>query len=312
MNHLVQPLAPKPPHGDAPALVEPARELVARFGDAGLRKRMVGNVRWHGVPERMAEDVVQQTLEKAWKQRHEWPATVVELEKLLFTILMGTRIDATRKDGRAPLLRKDPAARKPGADHAEEGGEPEGVDDPPIGGVTTSPVDARDALRWAVQRAEEKPSMRRALGWLMRNQMGQTLDEIAAADGVTKNVVALAISKLRADMRNAFAALCVLFLIGAFGFAYWKHRKDDSARDNPTPVPTVTAPPAPAPQSPPGPQADDLRRRGLEACDAQRWKECLDDLDQAARLDPDGDGAPRVRLARDVAQRGLEGKHPTP
>jgi hypothetical protein len=55
--------------------------------------------------------------------------------------------------------------------------------------------------------------------------------------------------------------------------------------------------PTPTPTSP-APDAADLRRRATAACDAQRWSECLADLDQARDADPAGDDTPAVKSLR--------------
>jgi hypothetical protein len=52
--------------------------------------------------------------------------------------------------------------------------------------------------------------------------------------------------------------------------------------------------------------AEATRREAFEACDAKRWSDCLAKLDEAARVDPKGDGDPRVTRARDDANRGIE------
>jgi beta-lactam-binding protein with PASTA domain len=49
-------------------------------------------------------------------------------------------------------------------------------------------------------------------------------------------------------------------------------------------------------------RAADLRRKAFEACDARRYKECREGLDQARTLDPDGEQAPEVKARRRVLQ----------
>jgi hypothetical protein len=51
----------------------------------------------------------------------------------------------------------------------------------------------------------------------------------------------------------------------------------------------------------PGPQrtnAAELRRKAFEACDAKRWKECADRLDEARAIDPEGEHLPEVQAER--------------
>jgi hypothetical protein len=76
------------------------------------------------------------------------------------------------------------------------------------------------------------------------------------------------------------------------------------------------APPAPSPQPSPSPvpvppavpdlvAASDLRQKAAAACEAQRWDDCLADLDRARALDPAGDDAPPVKSLRDQALTGI-------
>jgi len=82
----------------------------------------------------------------------------------------------------------------------------------------------------------------------------------------------------------------------------------------PTP-PSPQPPPSPSPSSTEEPlvvpdlvAAADWRAKAVAACDAQRWSECLHDLDHARTLDPAGDDAPLVKSTRDKAIAGIEGK----
>jgi hypothetical protein len=79
----------------------------------------------------------------------------------------------------------------------------------------------------------------------------------------------------------------------------------------PAPGPAPSTPPVPS-SAPPQPSetpellaATDLRRRAFDACNRNQWKECLAGLDEAKRLDPAGDSAPAVRVARQVAEEAL-------
>jgi hypothetical protein len=53
--------------------------------------------------------------------------------------------------------------------------------------------------------------------------------------------------------------------------------------------------------------AADHRRLAFAACDAQRWADCLTELELARALDPDGDDAPEVQAARQRALDALLG-----
>jgi hypothetical protein len=111
-------------------------------------------------------------------------------------------------------------------------------------------------------------------------------------------------------------ALVLLFaaIAGAAGTAAYvtlRHREPSPAPPSPQPPPE----PSPAPSFEPKPDlvaAGDWRNKAIGACDAQRWEECLADLDIARAIDPDGDDAPLVKATRDRAIRGILGKPPKP
>jgi hypothetical protein len=59
-------------------------------------------------------------------------------------------------------------------------------------------------------------------------------------------------------------------------------------------------------------RADELREGAYAACDKGQWRACEDQLDDAKKLDPAGDAAPRVQAARAAAIQGLHpetGRH---
>jgi hypothetical protein len=51
--------------------------------------------------------------------------------------------------------------------------------------------------------------------------------------------------------------------------------------------------------------AAELRQHAADACGRLQWKECLQDLDDADRIDPGGAGEVRLRDLRSAAQAGL-------
>jgi hypothetical protein len=82
----------------------------------------------------------------------------------------------------------------------------------------------------------------------------------------------------------------------------------------PAPSTTMSAPPIPT--APPGPspeqlaqeqraKADELRRVAAAECAAESWGKCYAHVDEASKLDPQGDEARRVQRLRSKANRGL-------
>jgi hypothetical protein len=53
------------------------------------------------------------------------------------------------------------------------------------------------------------------------------------------------------------------------------------------------------------PASQKARRVALQACDAERWAECIDGLDAARKLDPAGDADESVQRARAAAAEHL-------
>jgi hypothetical protein len=54
-----------------------------------------------------------------------------------------------------------------------------------------------------------------------------------------------------------------------------------------------------------------LRNEALQACRADQWQQCLDDLDQARTLDPAGEATSQKEL-RAIAEQGLRDTPPVP
>jgi hypothetical protein len=73
-----------------------------------------------------------------------------------------------------------------------------------------------------------------------------------------------------------------------------------------------TQPPPPRPPAAGAPaDAVGLRRRAADDCAAGRWSACLEDLNRAEELDPDGAKDPGVvRLKREASERVGHGGHP--
>jgi hypothetical protein len=70
----------------------------------------------------------------------------------------------------------------------------------------------------------------------------------------------------------------------------------------PVPVNFATVPPSPEAR------AQVIRHAAANACGAEHWKECLDRLDEAREMDPQGDSAGNVQALRTTATARLS--HP--
>jgi hypothetical protein len=74
-------------------------------------------------------------------------------------------------------------------------------------------------------------------------------------------------------------------------------------------VPSPPPDAAPAPTPAPPPSAEDLRRQAAKACDDGLWARCRKLLDEAAGLDPRGEGTPDVQTLRTKIRDGLDPPH---
>jgi DNA-directed RNA polymerase specialized sigma24 family protein len=208
---------------------------------------------------------VNTTLTDAWKQRHSWPKTVEELDKLLFTILRCDRVDSARKERKEPLLRGEPGEAATNDDTPSSNAD----EDPPEPGgltVTTEPQEEREAIKNAMEYADSRPRLKYPMRWLLQMYMGMSAREIARSEHVTENVVYLAVSDLRAELRAKFGRVFVLLAMAALAYAiihfFYVGRVNDQAHP-PRPVPTVVAPtPSPAPAAPTSPTPDNSQPGG--------------------------------------------------
>jgi hypothetical protein len=76
---------------------------------------------------------------------------------------------------------------------------------------------------------------------------------------------------------------------------------------NPTPPPAIV----PEPETPALDRARSLRADGIRACDLGDYRTCLDALDQARALDPEGDQDPVVAAVRAGAEAALRAPRTT-
>src|SRR5262249_38839182 len=134
------------------------------------------------------------------------------------------------------------------------------------------------------------------------------LEAIAAEDNVPAATVRQRVSRMRRWMKERWAAeLAAVALIGLLALlAWWTLRKPpEEAHDVPQIPPSITPEP-PAPLL----RARALRAEALRACERAAWRACLDGLDEARGLDPDGDRDPAVGAARAAAEEGLRKEAP--
>jgi DNA-directed RNA polymerase specialized sigma24 family protein len=215
-------------------------------------------------------------------------------------------------------------ARHKVADHHRRSSR-EAATELPVLPVGPPPVEARELARWAEEQASATRDAQQTLAWMAREGEGEKLESIAAEEQVPAARVRQRVSRMRRWMRERWlaelAAVAALALLAILVVRLLR-----STRDLPEVAPLPEPPPSAPPREAPSPRdrldpldpldpldrARFLRAEALRACDEAAWRRCLDQLDEADRLDPAGRGAPDVAAARERALDALRSPETTP
>ncbi len=260
---------PEPAMTDTPrsaTLVDPAlRAALGRF----IRSR---------VPDRDVEDLVQSTLTDAVAARST-PESQSELRKWVYGIAHHKIADYYREQ--PPMAGNEPAAEIDAA-------------------VATEPLGAKDLLRWAENELPSGESVNHTFDWLLREGDGEKLEHIAVEAQMPAAVVRQRVSRLRKYFRERWTAqlaAALVVLLAVIGATYLFTAKRKPEREIVRGVPSADTDPMRI--------ARRVRKIALESCRKQEWRECLDGLDRAAGLDPNGDSKEEIRGARAKASEAL-------
>jgi DNA-directed RNA polymerase specialized sigma24 family protein len=255
------------------------------LGDPALRRSLEDFVR-RRVPAADVDDVVQTVLCDALAAEGR-PRDPGELRRWLLGIARHKVADLHRR------AHREPPAELPDLEA-----------NPP-------PVEARDLLRWADQQAGSTRDAKQTLDWMTREGDGEKLESIAASEQVPAARVRQRVSRMRRWMKERWAAelgaAAVIFTLALVAWWLFRRPNDDTpvAKPDHKPPPSATAL-APSPLE----QARALRDKALDDCAQAAWGACLDGLDKARALDPEGDKAPRVGDARKRAEEALRSPPP--
>jgi DNA-directed RNA polymerase specialized sigma24 family protein len=261
--------------GTSPAAIDPDEPLA----DPEIRRFLVDFVR-RRVPASDVEDVVQTVLLDALAAESR-PTERGELRRWLAGIARHKAADAHRRGGREVVS------------------EPVDVETGP------APLEARALATWAEEQASSVRDAGETLRWMAREGEGEKLETIAAEANVPAARVRQRVSRMRRWMKERWMA--ELALVAALALAalvaYSLLRK-------PREVPEAVVPEVPSALPPEAPTLDRERARALRAeaferCDRSDWTGCLDDLDRAAALDPEGERDPIVAASRERAKAAL-------
>lgn len=270
-----------------PTVTQPADDdLHQRLGSAEVRRLLEGFVR-RRVPPGEVDDLVQTVLVDALEAPAP-PGDEASLRRWVVGIARHKVADFHRRKGRAKSV--ELPDQLPG-------------DEPPIS--------AREWAAWAERHTEDDPDAQRTLDWMAREGGGEKLAHIAEDERLPATQVRQRVSRLRRRLKEQWRAeLAAVAILLTLAFVAWRLLREPAPQAI-TPEPDVVAPPdhvgpAPLPEPPSAPErAAALRREALEACAEERWQPCLDQLDEARRLDPAGEAATEVQRARERANRGL-------
>jgi DNA-directed RNA polymerase specialized sigma24 family protein len=262
-------------------LAMPTSRAVTLLSDPTFRMSVVRVVRKRVADDQAVQDIVQEAFTDAYAHESRLPADDRAAKKYLFGIVRNKiRMHIRRWVERT---------------HESFDEEVHGQTKPP-------PFYARYLLRKIV--ADVPLSQRETLTWFVRvNTIGDSLADVAREAGVNYDTAHKRYARLRDDMRRrahklATTASAALLAVGILSSGAERPAIPDRA-----PAPQHVVPYGPTPEQE---DAAQLRRAAFAACDAHRWTQCLEQFDEARRIDPAGDAADDVRAATRAAREGLE------
>lgn len=241
------------------------------LGDPRLRRALVSLVR-RTVPEREVEDIVQETLLDALAAK-EAPQDPRVLRSWASGIARHKVVDFHRKARREQLGAVPDAA-------TEEAEAP------------------WDLLGWARRALPGGRGVQKAFEWMLREGQGEKLEAIAESERLPPATVRQRVARLRRHLRERWAAelaaaVAVSAAITLTLLGLLLRRAPPVVRDEtPAVEPSVV-------------RGKRARAEAMERCRTGDARACLDGLDRAALLDPDGDREPDVLDARRRAAEQL-------
>jgi len=230
-----------------------------------LRAALIAMVRKR-VPESEVEDIVQSTLADAIESPHA-PQDSESLRRWIFGVAKNKVVDYHRRAGRETFELPENIAGKP------------------------APHNEADLLRWAEKHLPPGEENKTTLDWMLREGEGEKLEWIADDANVPAPRVRQRVSRLRrhlkAHWQKEVALLATLgVLISILAFVLRRKEPDEIISEN-------------------LPRAAEIRKQAFEKCLSNEFKDCLQKLDEAKKLDPAGDTRPEVKQARENANKGL-------
>jgi DNA-directed RNA polymerase specialized sigma24 family protein len=248
------------------------------LGDPALRRSLSDFVR-RRVPAAEVDDVVQTVLVDALAAPNR-PTDAAELRRWVLGIARHKVVDFHRRATR------EPPTELPDIE------------------VSPEPIEARALARWAEEQAGSARDAQKTLAWMAREGEGEKLEAIAADEQVPAARVRQRVSRMRRWMKERWSAeLAAVAMLALLAIAaWWILRRDEAPTTDKGPYgPPTIVPEPPSPLE----RARALRAEAMDACGREAWRLCLDGLDRARGLDPEGDRAPAIGAARAKAEEAL-------
>ncbi len=251
--------------------------MASDWSSATFRNALTVMVR-RRVPERDVEDVVQSTLVEALAATTK-PNEPEAMRKWIWGIARNKVADYHRRSKRETV------------------GVPEHSPE-----LVTNDGPFDDMLDWAMRELPRDDDAKHTFEMLLREADGDKLETIAESVRLPAPRVRQRVSRLRRHFRERWAAdlaaLAALGIVSVLLVLWWQEHHPDEpiARPDESAVPSTPTPLE---------RAVEERKNALAHCDALEWQPCLDGLDRAKALDPEGDRAERVQTTRKVAEDAL-------
>lgn len=181
----------------------------------------------------------------------------------------------------------------------------EQVGDTPEVEAPSGPQSASELLRWAERELPDGDGAHQTLDWMLREGAGEKLESIAESEQIPAPRVRQRVARLRKHFRERWAAQTAIgaAVLIALGVALWAWRKMSPPERIVRDVPSSTVPFQN--DGDPIQRARELRKVAFEDCKNESWQRCIDGLDDAAKLDPEGDKNDEIRQARQAARDHL-------
>jgi len=251
----------------------------------------------------LAEPAIRRSLEDFIRRR----VPAADVEDLVQTVLVEALASATRPHEEGEVKRwLIGIARHKVVDHHRRRTREIASELPDLA-TAPAPVEERSLAAWAEKQAARGGDGERTLEWMAREGEGEKLEAIAEEEKMPAATVRQRVSRLRRWMKERWVAeLAAAAALTVLAVLLWRlfHKDEPVAVPVPEPRPTSTNEVTPSPME----RAHLLREKAYKACDEAAWQECLDKLDEAKGLDPEGDRDVKVGAARAKANDALRNK----